>query len=195
MKKNVLAIHGSPRKNGNSDLLLERFLEGIGKRKDDFELQIKEIFASKVKVSPCRECNSCSITGECIVQDEMQEIFEHLIDCDFLVVSSPIFFTTVSGYLKAIIDRCQRFWVLKYEHEKKIIKKARKGILISTSGSPKKDIFDCTKKVIRAFFDVLYIDYLKDYTFNSVDKKGDILKDKNSLEELYDFGQNGNLFI
>lgn len=195
MLKKVLAIHGSPRGSGNTDILAERLLQGIRERQEyGFEVEINQVFANKVDVSPCRECSNCSRTGECIVKDEMQDIYVLLLDCDLLVVSSPIFFTTVSGYLKAMIDRCQRFWSLKYEHKKKIVNKERNGILISTAGSNQKDIFDCTKKVIRALFDVLYIDYLADFTFNEVDKKGDILKDRQALEKLYDFGREGALF-
>ena len=125
----------------------------------------------------------------------MQALYAKLIDCDFLAVASPIFFTTVSGYLKAFIDRFQRFWALKYELKRKIIvKKNRKGILISTAGSKSKDIFDCTKKVMRALFEVLYIEYSCDFLFNNTDQKGDILKNREALQEIYDFGSQG-LFL
>ena len=194
-RKEVLVIHGSPRSKGNTDLMVERLVEGIRQRDmDSFDIGIEHIFAKKVDVSPCRECCNCSRTGECVVQDDMQGMYKLLLDCDLLVVSSPVFFTTVSGYLKAIIDRCQRFWSLKYEHKKKIIKKQRNGIFIAAAGSGSKDIFDCAKKVIRALFDVLYIDYLKDFTFNQVDAKGDILMNREAIEKLYDFGREGALF-
>jgi uncharacterized protein (UPF0335 family) len=113
-----------------------------------------------------------------------------LTEADFLAVASPVFFTTVSGYLKALIDRCQRFWSLKYEHKKRIITKKRKGIFISAAGSGVDDIFDCPRKVIRSFFDVLYVDYLCDFVFNNVDRQGDIAKNEKALGDLYRFGKN-----
>jgi hypothetical protein len=70
----------------------------------------------------------------------------------------------------------------------------RRGILISTAGSTHKDIFDCTKKVMRALFDVLYIEYSCDFLFINTDQKGDILKNRGVLEEIYDFGNKG-LFL
>jgi hypothetical protein len=187
----LVAIYGSPRKKGNTEILLDKFLEGAifaaaGSKKD---LEIKKIITSDLNISPCRGCGNCSKTGECIIEDDMQEVYKELIEADFLAVASPVFFTTVSGYLKALIDRCQRFWSLKYEHKKRIIKKDRKGIFISTAGSNSISIFDCPKKVIRAFFDVLYVDYLCDFVFNDVDRKGDILENKESLETLYRFGK------
>jgi multimeric flavodoxin WrbA len=150
---------------------------------------VDKIIASKLDISPCRECGNCSRTGECIVQDDMQDIFKILIQADFIAVSSPVFFTTISAYLKSLVDRCQRFWVLKYERQEKIIKKERKGAFMGASGSGSRTIFDCPKKVIRAFFDVLYVDYDRDFLHVSTDSKGDIQKNRQALEEVYEYGK------
>lgn len=187
----IAAIYGSPRFDGNTAALMDKFLEGVkdGTVSCGRDIVTEKIAASKLDISPCRECGSCSRTGECIVQDDMQGIFNILIEADFIAVSSPVFFTTVSAYLKALIDRCQRFWVLKYERQEKIIKKERKGAFIGTSGSGSSTIFDCPKKVIRAFFDVLYVEYDKDFLHKSTDSKGDILKNRQALEEIYEYGK------
>lgn len=193
----LVAVYGSPRRGGNTDTLMNKFLDGVRSCDllDQDSLKIEKIYTSKLKISSCRGCGSCSKTGECIVHDEMQILYTKLIDCDFLAVASPIFFTTVSGYLKAFIDRFQRFWALKYDLKRKIIvKKSRRGILISAAGSKSKDIFDCTKKVMRALFDVLYIEYLGDFLFNDTDLKDDIQKNLKALQEIYDFGKKG-LFL
>jgi multimeric flavodoxin WrbA len=192
-KKNfkITAIYGSPRIDGNTSILVDKFLEGVedGAGGAGRDVEIEKIVASKLDISPCRECGNCSRTGECIVQDDMQEIFNTLIEADFIAVSSPVFFTTVSAYLKSLIDRCQRFWVLKYERQENIINKERKGVFIGASGSGSSTIFDCPKKVIRAFFDVLYVDYDKDFLYKSTDSKGDIIKNRQALEEIYGYGK------
>ena len=190
-KFRIAAIYGSPRKGGNTAILLDRFIEGIEEAGNlqDRVVEVDRIYTNKLNISPCRECGNCSRTGECIISDDMQKIYKVLIDADFIAVSTPIFFTTVSGYLKALIDRCQRFWVLKYEHKKDVIGKQRKGIMISTAGTGYKGIFDCLRKVIRSFFDVLYVDYLRDFVFNDIDIKGDILKNKTALDAVFTFGK------
>ncbi len=187
----IVAIYGSPRKKGNTSLLLDNFLEGAVEANglSGKDLKINKIVVRDLNISPCRGCGNCSKTGKCIVNDDMQQAYKELIEADFLAVASPVFFTTVSGYLKALIDRCQRFWSLKYEHKRKIIKKDRKGVFISTAGSASRSIFDCPRKVIRSFFDVLYVDYLCDFVFNNVDSPGDILRDKEAMETLYKFGK------
>ena len=194
-KYKVVAIYGSPRIGGNTAILMDHFLKGVvenaGYSKDT--VMIDSLLIKEKNISPCRECSNCSKTGECIIADDMQGIYRLLIEADFIAVASPVFFTTVSGYLKAMIDRCQRFWVLKYEHNKKIIKKTRGGIFISTSGSGRVDIFNCPIKVIRSFFDVLFVDHLKDFTFNGMDKKGEILNNKKAITALYEFGKNMDL--
>ena len=194
-KYRIVAIYGSPRIGGNTANLMDRFLKGVVEntryRKDT--VMIDSLIVKDKKISPCRECCNCSKTGECIISDDMQEIYRVLIEADFIAVASPVFFTSVTAYLKAMIDRCQKFWVLKYEHNKKIIKKTRGGIFISTSGSGSADIFNCPIKVIRSFFDVLFVDYLKDFTFNNIDKRGEILNNKKAISALYEFGKNMDL--
>jgi len=186
----IAAIYGSPRRDGNTSVLMDRFLDGVRQRAEQVgaDAGIKRIYAAELDISPCRECGNCSRTGECIMDDDMQDIYRTLIDADFIAVASPVFFTSVSGYLKALIDRCQRFWVLKYEHNK-IIKKPGRGIFIGASGSGSETIFDCPRKVIRSFFDVLFVDYQADFLFKNIDRKGDIFKDKSALDIVYDSGK------
>jgi multimeric flavodoxin WrbA len=192
----AVAIYGSPRRNGNTDKLLDGFVEGL-KTSARFSmgeqiLNIEKIIVSNLKISPCRECRHCSIDGECIVKDEMQQIYPKMMECDLLIIASPIFFTSVSGQLKIFIDRFQRFWALKYELGKNIISETgRKGILIACAGSKPPDIFDCTKKIIRAMFDVLFIKYYADFLYNGIDSKGDILKDPDDLKRVYEFAKAG----
>jgi multimeric flavodoxin WrbA len=191
-KISILLVYGSPRRNGNTDELMNKFEEGLLQNKniDQSFLSIEKVIVKSLKFSPCIECRHCSIDGECAVKDEMQEVYNKLINCDFLAVSSPIFFTSVSGYLKSFIDRCQRFWALKYELKKRVVQKERKGIFISTAGSESETIFDCSRKVIRALFDVLYVKYDKDFLYKNIDFKGDIFKIPEALEEVFKYGMN-----
>ncbi|MBC7332943.1 MAG: flavodoxin family protein [Actinobacteria bacterium] len=186
----ILAIYGSPRREGNTDILMDRFLCGVkvNEISKTRNVVVDRVYVRDLNISSCIECRTCSRTGECAIDDDMQFIYEKLIDADFIAFASPVFFTTVSGYAKALIDRCQRFWALKYELKRKIITKSREGIFISTAGSSSPEIFSCARKVMRSFFDVIYVDYCSDFLFNNVDYKGDILKNEEALKEVYNFG-------
>jgi len=157
---------------------------------------VEKIIVSGLKISPCRECRHCSKDGECIVNDDMQEIYPVVADCNLILVASPVFFTTVSGYLKAFIDRFQRFWALKYELKRKMLSvEGKKGILFSCAGSGNENIFDCTRKVVRSFFDVLFTDYYADFCYNSIDFKGDIIKHPEILDNIFNYGRKGGFIF
>jgi multimeric flavodoxin WrbA len=191
-KIKALLVYGSPRRNGNTDELMNKFEKGLmqNKNSEGSFLSIEKIIVKNLNFSSCTECRHCSINGDCAVSDDMQGVYSKLIECDFLAVSSPIFFTAVSGYLKSFIDRCQRFWVIKYELKKQVILKERKGIFISAAGSGSDTIFDCSRKTIKALFDVLNVKYDRDFLYKNIDLKGDIRKIPEALEEVFEYGTN-----
>ena len=192
----IAAIYGSPRRGGNTDLLLNRFIDGIAEcsifKDGTLRPRVDRIIVSGLGISPCRECRHCSMDGNCIIKDKMQDIYPIIIESNLILVASPVFFTTVYGYLKSFIDRFQRFWALKYELKRKIISaENKKGMLFSCAGSKQENIFDCTKKVMRSFFDVLYTDYYDDFCYNNIDFKGDISKNHEILKEVYEYARKG----
>jgi len=193
MKYKIAAVFGSPRRHGNTDVLLESFLEGLSD--SGLDVIVAKIIVPQLNFSPCRECRHCSTDGQCIVNDDIQQIYPKITEANLVAVASPVFFTTVSGYLKSFIDRFQRFWALKYELKKKVITvENKKGLFFSCAGSEKPDIFDCSKKVIRAFFDVIYTTYHADFCYNGIDLKDDIRKDKSICEDIYRFGKDAKFF-
>lgn len=105
--KKVLILSGSPRKGGNSDTLCDEFLKGavaVGN-------QVEKIFIADKKISPCRGCYFCENEGgRCAINDDMAEILQKMIDADVLVLSSPVYFYSISAQLKAVIDRTVARW-------------------------------------------------------------------------------------
>ncbi len=100
--KKVLILSGSPRKGGNSDLLCDEFLKGAVKAGNEVE----KLFVSEKKIPPCIECYYCSEHGgRCAFNDDMGEILQKMIDCDVLVLSSPVYFYSICAQLKTVIDR------------------------------------------------------------------------------------------
>jgi hypothetical protein len=101
---------GSPRKRGNADLLLEQALAGAREAGAETE----KLLAADLKAAPCLACRGCERTGICVVHDTMTEVYPKLSGAQAIIVSSPIFFMGLPAQLKALIDRCQPFWVRKY---------------------------------------------------------------------------------
>ena len=126
---NVLAIYGSPRRKGNTALLLKRAVEGAREAGADVE----EIVLRDLKMSPCLEIYGCKETGRCAIKDDFQGVYDKLLACQGLMLASPIFFYTVSAHTKILMDRCQSLWVKRYWLEKTPFGKKefkRKGLFI-----------------------------------------------------------------
>lgn len=106
MSKKVLILSGSPRKNGNSDILCDEFMKGAAEAGH----QVEKIRVSEKKVGYCRACYACKGTGVCAIKDDMAEILQKMIDADVLVLASPVYFYSVDAQLKAVIDRSVARW-------------------------------------------------------------------------------------
>uniref|UniRef100_A0A7V5XFG7 Flavodoxin family protein n=1 Tax=Thermodesulfobacterium geofontis TaxID=1295609 RepID=A0A7V5XFG7_9BACT len=181
----LLAIHGSPRKNGNSELLLDYFLKGINQEVISFE----KIRLFELKYQPCIECGECETTGECVLEDDFRELYKKIWKADFLVVSTPIFFYSHTSYVQAFFERFQAFWARKY-----ILKlphpsnKKPKGILLSLGGTRGKKLFEGLVRSFKYVLDTIYGIYLGGLFLRGIDKKGEILNHKEYLELAKDIG-------
>ena len=102
----VVGIYGSPRKGGNTDILLDKALEGARSA----GAEVTPIYARKLEMGGCLECGGCDKTGKCVVKDDMREVYPLLESADVIFLASPIFFYSMSAQVKAIIDRGQAMW-------------------------------------------------------------------------------------
>ncbi len=106
---NLLAVYGSPRKGGNTSLLLDYFLEEVT------GYSIERVHLRDLTLSPCAECGRCRETGVCVIQDDMRGYYDKLLTCDRMVIALPVFFLGPPAVAKAFIDRAQSLWIRKYD--------------------------------------------------------------------------------
>lgn len=102
MKKKVLLIASSPRKGGNSDLLCDQFVSGAREAGH----QVEKINLKDKKINYCTGCGTC-FNGDkaCSQKDDMSEILDKMINADALVLATPVYFYTMCGQMKTLIDR------------------------------------------------------------------------------------------
>jgi len=189
MKIKVLGIAGSPRRGGNTDLLLDEALRGA----KEAGAEVEKIYARDYKITPCIECNSCFKQGECIIKDEMHQIYPKLLEADRIIFASPIFFMGITGWAKALIDRCQALWAKKYILKEPLVeperKSQRKGIFISVGGTKGKSLFEGATRTIKTFFDAIDVTYSGELFYRSIDDKGEIKEHPTALQEAYEAGR------
>ena len=102
MSKKVLIISASPRKGGNSDLLCDQFFKGAKEAGHDVE----KILLREQQINYCLGCGVCNNTHSCVQKDGMKDLLEKMVNADVIVLATPVYFYTMDGQLKTLIDRC-----------------------------------------------------------------------------------------
>ena len=97
----MVGILGSPRKNGNTEIILDAALE---------EARSNGVLVSKISlrgkvIAPCNGCLKCSEKGKCVIKDDMQEIYKKIVESDGILWASPVYFWSMSGQTKIVMDR------------------------------------------------------------------------------------------
>ena len=187
-KLKVLGIAGSPRRGGNTDLLLHQVLNGAATQ----DAEIKTIILSELNISPCRHCDGCLKTGKCVIDDDMQWIHKDLREADRIVLASPIFFMGVTAQTKAMIDRCQALWVIKYVLKLPVATnpgKERRGFFVAVGGTQLKNLFQPATATVKSWFTTLDISYAGELGFPAIDEKKAILGHSTALSDAFTAGQ------
>lgn len=106
MNKNVIIISSSPRRGGNSELLCGQFMSGA----QESGHQAEKIFLKDKKINYCTGCGVCFDKKRCSQKDDMTEVLEKMIAADVIVMATPVYFYTMCGQMKTLIDRtCARY--------------------------------------------------------------------------------------
>lgn len=176
--KKVLILSGSPRKGGNSDILCDEFARGAKESGNEVE----KIFIAEKKISPCMGCYFCAKQGgRCVMNDGMAEILQKIIDCDVLVLSSPVYFYSISAQLKAVIDRTVARWT----------EIANKDLYyIATAAESDEDTLDTTLACFHGFAKCINGYEEKGTLYGKgVYEKGDVLQRSELMTIAYEMGQ------
>ena len=184
----ILAIYGSPRRKGNTSLLLRKAVEGARAAGG----QVEEIVLRDLRMSPCLEIYGCKHTGRCVIKDDFQSVYDRLSQCQGLILASPIFFYTVSTHTKMLMDRCQSFWVKKYWIQKTPTDRRtliKKGLFISVGATKGKRLFEGALLTVGYFLETLDMGLWRSLLYRGLDFEGDVLKHPEYLEEAYTSGR------
>jgi multimeric flavodoxin WrbA len=183
----VLGIYGSPRPGGNSDLLLDRALEGA----QSGGAKIERLYVRDLKIAGCLECGGCDQTGACVIPDDMDLIYPQLQEAEAVFVSAPMFFYGVPAQLKALVDRSQAMWSKRrLEKTPEQLKRydGGRGYLIAVGATKGKTLFDGSQMMAKYFFDALDMSYEGGLFYKGIESKGIINDHPQALQEAYELG-------
>lgn len=175
MNKKVLILSGSPRKNGNSDLLCDEFMKGA----IEAGHQVEKIRVADKSIGYCRACYGCKDTGVCVIKDDMAEVLQKMIDCDVLVLASPVYFYSIDAQLKAVIDRSVTRWLEVKDKEL---------YYIMTAADAEKASMETTLACFRGYADCVEGAKEMGVIYGiGVYEKGEV-KDTKAMQEAYEMG-------
>jgi multimeric flavodoxin WrbA len=185
---NVIAFLGSPRKGGNTSLLLQEAVRGVA----ETGLRVQTFNLAQMRIRPCQNCGGCDQTGECVISDdEMPAVYAALRQASRIILASPIYFAGLSAQTKAMVDRCQAIWCEKYLLNRPITAgpEGRKGLFLTVGGMKTGKGVECGGASATAFFRTLSVPEHASLGYRGVDAKGAICDHPTALQEAFAAGR------
>jgi len=177
----IVAVLGSPRLNGNSVFLAERFLETAR----NLGSEIQSFALNNLTYRGCQACRACKKSSEtCILKDDLTEVLNAVKEADVIVLASPVYFGDVSGQMKLFIDRTYCFLTPDFHRNPEMSSRllpGKIGVFIQTQGLPDAmftDVFPRYQWVTK----LIGIDELHLIRGCNLAKPGDILKQEDVLK-------------
>jgi len=177
MAKKVLILSASPRKGGNSDLLCDQFVRGA----KDAGNQVEKIFLRDKKINHCVACGACQGNGgTCVQKDDMAEVLNKMMAADVIVMATPVYFYSMNGQMKTLIDRT-------YARYTKISNKEM--YFIVAAADSRKQEMERTLEGFRGFTSCLGGAKEKGIIYGTGAWKAGDIKGSKTMNEAYDMGE------
>lgn len=176
----ILALLGSPRKNKNTSVLLDKYLEGVLSRNQNADIEVIDI--TKLNIKGCRGCGACERgkVTHCSIKDDMSILYEKILKADTIINASPIYYFSITSQHKAVIDRT--YALIRKMQGKNLV-------FLSTFGAETKEEagYEYASKIFELSSAISGMSYVQNYGTNSYPTQ---IKDKPEvLEEVYKLGQ------
>jgi len=174
---NILILSGSPRKGGNTDLLVEAFVKGASPKHT-----VEVVSVHDIKVAPCLGCNACfpNTSHTCIQKDDMTTIYGKMDKADMLVIASPVYFFGLSAQLKAVIDR--------FHNPIRDNFHIQKAALLLVGGASRPELFDSILTQYRLCLNFFKVEDAGHVLVRGAREKGDVTGSE-ALNEALELGR------
>lgn len=141
MRKKILIISSSPRKGGNSETLAAAFAKGAQETGNEVET----VYLREKQYGFCKGCLACQKSGRCVIKDDAVEIAAKMHDADVLAFATPVYYYSVSGQLKTILDRANPLFGTDYAFTK--------VYLLATAAEDESETVEGTVKAVQGWVD------------------------------------------
>lgn len=178
MNKKVLILSSSPRKGGNSETLAAAFAKGAQEAGNQVEI----VYLREKKYGFCKGCLACLKLGHCVIDDDAVKIAAKMHDADVLTFATPIYYYSVSGQLKTMLDRANPLYDTDYAFTK--------AYLLATAAEDEPETAEGTIKAVQGWVDCFpRCQFVETVFAGGVNAVGEIAGHP-ALERAYQIGKN-----
>lgn len=173
---------------GNTEKLVNAILDGAAEK----DVEVKVYHLARMDLKPCKGCMSCKSEGKCIIEDDMQELYEEILSADAIVIGSPIYMWEITTLTKTIVDR---LIALTCWHPcarpgfPSLLKVKTRLVLAYTYGNPDPNNFNQYFKYMEGLFSFLGFDVQKSIWVSGTIGPDDILHQSEIFEEASAIGK------
>lgn len=185
----ILGVLGSPRRGGNSDILLEEALRGAR----EAGAEVEKIVLDRLQIRGCRDCKSCNETGRCDIDDDMQQVLEKVLQSQGIIHSCPIYFYSMTAQMKAYLDRWCALYDEKWQFHSHYLPRMRGKNIAVIAVCGDSDIkmaelaIDPFQRLVRAETNIFK--WGGSLAVPSVDVIGEVQQNQKVLEKAYQLGR------
>ena len=181
----IIGLAASPRIGGNTETLLDAFLEGA----ESAGAVVEKKQLVKADIHPCMGCEKCFETGDCQFSDDAPALYEPLLKADVVVLATPVYFYSTTTFAKLLIDRCQALWARKHVLKRKDYSLGGRGVLISAGGTKGKSLFEGVRLSTKYFLETLGKELAACIYFRGVNDKKEIQNNVEAVNEAQALGK------
>lgn len=190
MKPKVLAIGASPRKGGNSDVLLRHFCAGV----NNAGIETEEIQLRDCQITPCIGCELCRKTGECYrFNDDMVDIYQKIIESRGLFLVSPVHNYNVTAWMKGFIDRLYCFYDFAEPRpghwSSKLANQSRKAVVAAVAEQLNKKDMGFTLEAMQMPLEALGYEIIMKFPVLGIFEKGKVAERPEIIRSAETYGE------
>lgn len=183
--KKILLVDSSPRKNGNSEVVVDTLAAS---------LTMADVTVFKMREKECRPCLACGacqnkVTQSCVQKDDMTALLPLIEVCDAIVVATPIYNHQINSQAKLFIERLYPFFNVDMKHMSNTAKFGKKAALVCSCWAGPRDIYEKYAAWTVKNFSQMGAEEMKSLVFDQIPKAGDIKNNAAYMRQLHELAQ------
>lgn len=188
-KNEVFGVSGSPRRNGNSDILLKTILSGVSKE----NISSTHLNLTKIQFQGCIGCEKCRKDKICTGQkDDMTSIYDQIMTSKGLILVSPTHNYNITSWMKAFIDRLYCFYNFKNDRPRswpsQLSNQGRKAVIAAICEQEDEEDMGFTIEAMKKPIEALGYEVIGELSVFRIFDKAKVKQDQDAIEKAHDLG-------